>query len=425
MILVQRPPLRARRAAQLPRLLPLVAAALLSGGCTLEEESPGRSIRTDSAGIAIVTNYSPAWRAEEAWLVVSMPLFQVDPAVVQEAQFQRLLHVQRNSDGTVVAVDEVPPFVRAFTADGEPRWVALRKGGGPAEVREPVLAYGMRGDTTIVEDGMGDGAALVASDGSVAGRLRPLTVRDSTGRNRALIPFLRLVDGGALAYEARFSPADLEGTGFWTPSWNMHLLSRDAGSSILLGPLRVQVIARGRSPVALLSPLAARAATRDGFVYGFPIRDEFSIHGSDGSVSTLVRRPTPSRILTSSEEEQARSRHEKVIAARSSPEIAADLARTVLVFDTLPAYGRMVVSQDGSIWRERYEIERDAYLTSMIAWSDDSVPWDVHSEDGSWLGTVRTPPRFALTSVGKDWIAGIHADENDVQTPRVYRLIRP
>jgi hypothetical protein len=430
MNLVQEPLLQALRASLLPRLLPLVAAALLSAGCTAdEEESPGRSIRTDSAGISVVMNYAPAWRAEEAWRVDSVPLFQVDPTLVEEAQFQQLLHVQRNSDGSVVAVDEVPPFARAFTAAGEPLWSAVREGGGPTEVRGPMLAYGMRGDTTIVEDGMGGGAALVAPDGSVATRLQPMVVMDSTGRERTVIPMLRLEDGSALAYDLRISPPDLEGTGFWTPAWNVHLFPRDVEGSVSLGPFRLQVAARvatrDAGPIALLSPWVSRAATRDGFVYGFPIRDEFSIHDGDGAVRTIVRRPTPLRLLSASEEEQARSLYEQVVAARSSPERAAQVARTVAVFDTLPAYGRMLVSKDGTIWREWYAVERDLFIAGMIAWSDSPISWDVHSEDGTWLGSVELPPRFALTSVGEDWVAGIHADENDVQTPRVYRLLRP
>ncbi len=409
------------------RMLSLAAAALLLTGCSPDvEESPGRSVRTDSAGISVVMNYAPAWRAEDAWLVDSTPLFQVDPTVVQEAQFQRLLHVQRNTDGTVVAVDEVAPFVRAFTSNGAPLWSALRAGGGPREIRPPMLAYGMRGDSIVVEDGSGRDALIVGPDGVVATRLRPLVVQDSaTGAERAVTPFLRLNDGSALAYEWRINREDLEGTGFYTPEWTVHVFPRSVDSAWSIGRFRFQVGARGDHPIALLSPFVSRAATHDGFVFGFPIRDEFTVYDMDGAARTIVRRPTPLRRVSSGEEARARSLYEGTVAARSSPEYAAQLARTAAVFDTLPAYGRMVVSQDGSIWRQQYSIETDVFIAGMIAWADDPIRWDVHAEDGTWLGSVELPPRFALTSVGEDWVAGIHADENDVQTPRVYRLIRP
>src|SRR5690606_22169062 len=174
-----------------------------------------------------------------------VPLFQVEPTAVQEAQFQRLLHVQRNSDGNVVAVDEAAPFVRAFASSGTPLWTALSQGGGPQEIRPPMLAYGMRGDSIVVEDGSGRDAVIVGPDGAVAMRLRPLVIQDSaTGAERAVTPFLRLHDGSALAYEWRLNREDLKGTGFYTPEWTVHVFPRSVDSAWSIGRFRFQVGAR-------------------------------------------------------------------------------------------------------------------------------------------------------------------------------------
>src|SRR5690606_27981927 len=127
-----------------------------------------------------------------------------------------------------------------------PLWTALSQGGGPQEIRPPMLAYGMRGDSIVVEDGSGRDAVIVGPDGSVAARLRPLVVKDSaTGADRATTPFLRLRDGSAITYEWRITRDDVEGTGFYTPEFSVHIFPRSVDSVWSIGRFRFQVAARG------------------------------------------------------------------------------------------------------------------------------------------------------------------------------------
>ncbi len=78
---------------------------------------------------------------------------------------------------------------------------------------------------------------------------------------------------------------------------------------------------------------------------------------------------------------------------------------------------------DGVIWRERFDPAAPPPAAG-IARGDPGALWGVPRTTGAWLGAVLVPVRFRLTDAGTDWVAGIHADADDVQTPRVYALRR-
>lgn len=50
--------------------------------------------------------------------------------------------------------------------------------------------------------------------------------------------------------------------------------------------------------------------------------------------------------------------------------------------------------------------------------------WTVLSAEGRWLGVVEMPGGFSLSQVGRGRIYGVHRDELDIATARVYRLER-
>lgn len=101
----------------------------------------------------------------------------------------------------------------------------------------------------------------------------------------------------------------------------------------------------------------------------------------------------------------------------------ATLRPDEILVDSIPSYGRVVVGTDGVIWRERFDPAAPPAI-SGLARLDRGAVWEVHEPGGRWLGAVELPPGFYLTDSGPDWIAGIHSDSNDVQTPHVHSLIR-
>ncbi len=50
--------------------------------------------------------------------------------------------------------------------------------------------------------------------------------------------------------------------------------------------------------------------------------------------------------------------------------------------------------------------------------------WTVVGTDGSWVADVVLPARFSLLDAGRDYVAGVELDEDDVESVVVYRLKR-
>ena len=50
--------------------------------------------------------------------------------------------------------------------------------------------------------------------------------------------------------------------------------------------------------------------------------------------------------------------------------------------------------------------------------------WSVLGADGRWIANVVLPARFSLLDAGRDYVAGIELDEDDVETVVVYPLKR-
>jgi hypothetical protein len=381
--------------------------------------------RRDSASIAIVENSAARWGDDRRWTVDSVPIFApaATPSGLHDAGFQLLLNVHRLADGSVVVLDMAAPFVRAFAADGSPRWTAVGRGEGPGEVVAPALLSRIRGDSLVVEDARTTRSLLLGSDGGIVGALPGRLVRppDGDGRERLLQPAIRLADGALVGYTPVMRRAELAGDGIAAPRWPAYVMSRDGEHVTALGEWRFVTTAQLAAPSVhvVFGATAALAPTPDGFLYGFPTSGELRLYDSGGRLRTLLRTPGDRRLDPRAEADGARA----ILArAMSRPRRPALRAADLLV-DTLPAFGRVVVGSDGVIWRERFDPAAPPQAAGMAP-ADHGALWDVHDATGAWLGAVLVPVRFRLTDAGTDWVAGIHADADDVQTPRVYALRR-
>jgi hypothetical protein len=55
---------------------------------------------------------------------------------------------------------------------------------------------------------------------------------------------------------------------------------------------------------------------------------------------------------------------------------------------------------------------------------DKPTTWTVLGADGTWTADVILPPRFSLLDAGRDYVAGIELDADDVESVVVYPLRR-
>ncbi len=82
--------------------------------------------------------------------------------------------------------------------------------------------------------------------------------------------------------------------------------------------------------------------------------------------------------------------------------------------ETMPAHAGILVDEAGNLWVGEYRRP-----------GDDQPRWNVFDPEGHWLGTVDTPPRFAIDQIGDDFVLGRYRDELDVEYVRLYKLIKP
>jgi hypothetical protein len=92
-------------------------------------------------------------------------------------------------------------------------------------------------------------------------------------------------------------------------------------------------------------------------------------------------------------------RHAEILAALDHPDTP----------EILPAYTRMLVAEDGTVWVGRFPSE---------------LPWDVYGADGALLGGVLVPADFLPMSIRDGRLAGVWTDDLSVEYVRVYDMAR-
>ncbi len=385
-----------------------------------------RSAARDSAGVRIVENRAPAWEGRTAWRVDSAPIFEIDDATTpgDAADFQHVVGVLRLSDGSVVVLDRAEPFVRAFDATGALRWSAIGRGSGPGELEAPALLSRIRGDSIVVDDGATPRALLLSPAGEIAGDLpgRLVPAPGGVAGRRPLHPDARLADGALVGAAMVMPPrAELDGEGMVPVRWPAYVFARDGERTTELGALPRGMLAQSRAPSVhvLFGARATFAPRGDGFLFGFPSGDDVLLYDAGGSLRSVVRTPGGRRMAGEEEVAAGAATFTRV----SGTPGRAPLRPDQLLVDSLPAYGRVVAGTDGTIWRERFDPAAPP-AGYGLARTDAGATWDVHDADGRWLGPVGMPRGLYLTDAGADWVAGIHTGDDDVQTPRVYRVGR-
>jgi hypothetical protein len=140
---------------------------------------------------------------------------------------------------------------------------------------------------------------------------------------------------------------------------------------------------------------------------------EIQVRRSDGSLEKLVRRDITPRVVTSDDIEWWRRDLSANSGDRVRPVLEV-LFQEVAVPETMPAYSSLHVDDAGNIWAQDYTR------------SDEGAPrCQIFNPDGRWLGSVQMPERLQVTEIGADYVLGIHRDELDVESVRLYQIEKP
>ena len=131
---------------------------------TMERQLPYTS--RDSAGIAIVEMDSAVAALPLSWLVASSPDVEIGGAdSIPEFAFFRIQGAAQLPTGEILVLDGASKELRFFDEDGKFLRMAGGLGGGPGELRDPVLVPSTNYDSLLVFDRRRLKLIIFASDG--------------------------------------------------------------------------------------------------------------------------------------------------------------------------------------------------------------------------------------------------------------------
>jgi hypothetical protein len=410
----------------------LLLIIVLCGVCRVAAQARGRGATTrDSAGVAIVTNWTPAWTAGSGWSVDPRPITSIGGDETDPQQhFQYVQFARRLPDGRVVVA--VGGELRWFGPDGKYLRTMPRAGSGPGEFRD-IGGVQLRGDSIVL---FGDYQFLKSAAYSHTAML----LRDDRVDYARIQRLGNWTEGLLALFPDGSRTATRDDPAIPRTATNRPRLNGDPGPGLFRQLQRLYLIPPALDTVYRLGILggiesfgvAGARQTRfyqyTFYSYGFaaaggtPMRIaiitnpaySIEIWTPTGKLERIIRRPGGRRVPTAAEKAAAVSSFgDQLLQRHDSSDPAAILARMPIP-DSLPAAYGLVIGPDGEVFVQR-----------QSTWD---VParsrFDVFDRSGRWLGELALPPRTRLIDAGRDNLLGVRLDENDLPRVEVYRLRR-
>lgn len=403
-------------------VLALVAAVIVTCGCSESESSTPVAQVIDSAGLRVVS-YDLTEVDAPVYRRVGDPDLQI--GVVEgapEYTFSRIVDVELLNDSLVIVSDAVSREIRVFDVQGQYQRSIGQQGEGPGEFVTAPSIVGVSVDTLFAYDPGGGRLSSFTVEGQF---LRTLTVNSATG-NR-ISELTRRSDGSYLAQSRWVAPDQtpvLHDIRLELDSVVIERLTSDGDlidtMAVMADRNRARMVQDGGggrvSVIQAQPPYTARAFVRSaGPVVVIGRNDSFELELGQGTgPPTLLRvlgvdHPATSTEIRSYQEARMRE---------AMGERPLDPRTRRLNLDylpaRLPAFGEVTLGRDGDIW-------------VAITEFDGSNGYDrlVFSSAGELRGLVHTPPDMRLMVVRPSYIIGVITDELDVPYVRRYPLVVP
>ena len=106
--------------------------------------------------------------------------------------------------------------------------------------------------------------------------------------------------------------------------------------------------------------------------------------------------------------------------------------RTTFIYsDDYPRYARLVAAPEDRVWVMAYPPLKEPGFpwelespTAFRRLNDGGARWKILDREGVAIAELQTPPGFFLLEVGDDYIFGLHKDEFERESVRLYGLMR-
>ena len=390
--------------------------------------SPG-TIHTDSAGIAIATAVEPLWGPGEGWTVGPEPVVQIGAATgAIEYLLEGVVGVDLLTNGDILLGEWSTGELARYNQDGDVVWRVSGEGEGPGEHSFLLFVGVIAGDSVVTYD---DGLYRVQIFGPDGRFVRTLPVES---------PWSGFLPGEVVGLSGRHLVMTLgdrrgempEGVTRW-PGIRVATFSLDDGSlaAVMDVPGVEQMIEKREGGRILFRAYTfakgPQFAVRDGRLVlvdteAFEIR---SISLDDGSTTAILRRNEPIREVT---EDHIDAYVEWMVERNmyggrtlEDMEPLRPVYRQHPKAETLPVLHSIHLDAVGYLW-----VEPHAPHGAEVA------PFQVHTPNGDWLGTVTMPPGLDLGTggiktglrIGDDHVIGVWVDDQDVQYVREYALVK-
>ncbi len=393
---------------------------LVRGSCaagTLVLALHAGSVLGDGLNIPALQPAARSAHAQSRWRITERPLLRLGATDGGPQEFSIVTSVLRLPGGEVVVALMGQAELRVFGPAGQHLRTMGRKGRGPGEF--PVLWQAFRvGDDVHGLDNAGI-TQVFGPDGQYRRSLPRLSVD-----GQRLERFGTFADGSTLG---TFYPEPLAKVPNGRTPYLAQVVRVKGDSQVRHARLPAGILSRRgeEQPMALAFGPRLHAAVFDAhYCLGYSERFEIRCLDLSGRVLADIKRPRQAAArITDADRERYFAGMDK---ANPDPR-AADFRKQIRIVtqfaDTRPAFGRLVASHSGELWVSPFD-PSDAIAGTLNPSPDEPLTWSVFSREGRWLSDVRTPARFRLMDAGRDWIAGIERDADEVEQVVVYGLVR-
>lgn len=302
-----------------------------------------------------------------------------------------------------------------FVSDaGRLEWRAGRRGEGPAEFQSMGRMQTWRGDSLMTVDQSRSTVAFWTATGT-HGRTQaapPVNPAPSGDASYAWSePRLLGVDGRGRFVFLGAERAVLEGRAGLRAVQAPVLVVDSTGTTTTLADLGggwvYEPVSPGALPIAGYAPMSSPvmvALHPDGLVWARDDRNEIVRFDHDGQVARVygVRRPL----------DEVTPALRRSYGETSSHRTWYPVSETLPYPATVPAFDRLFVGSDGSIWARRY------------TWGDTPEEWISFSDDVASARRLRFPRRVHVMAATADAAYGVWRDDFDVEHLVRFRLAR-
>lgn len=398
----------------LRRFVAVMLCALVAGSTVGHAQ-----VLRDSAGVRLVT-YPRSAKPRAAWSLSTKPLLELGTTDDPASEFAGVRGVVRLPDGGVAVANGASNEIRVFSRDGRFVRALGRAGNGPGEFRR-ITRLLRRGDTLVGVDGDSRAQVFEAS-GRLVRSLRPARRAGSRdpkriGLSAGPTSYVLVTDGAPMAERERqvifytLTVADAAGDSLLP----LVTMPGYRTSPINGTPAREQLAAEG---VFVASDSSACA--------GYSDRLMITCYGPTGRARLRVSRDIASRAIR--EDERAIVRQAYLDANRDAPPpVRQQMATAVQAFpfaSTAPAFSRLMLGPAGELWIGPFDPGFGLPGPAAPVVPTTPQTWSVFAPDGTWRAEVSLPRRFVPFEFGRDYVAGVTFDADDVERVVVWGLRR-